>query len=60
MGIQLNGKCKQYWDNGQLWRVCSYVYDKMNGMYKAYDSNGELVESCVYNNGIKIEDKLLS
>ncbi len=52
-----NGEYKSYWDNRQLYEICTYIDGKKNGEYKSYWENGELIEQSIWKDGEKIEVK---
>jgi antitoxin component YwqK of YwqJK toxin-antitoxin module len=57
---KLNGLYKLYHENGQgLYIICSCNSDKKYGECKRYYQNGELIEHSIYENGKKIEDKIV-
>jgi hypothetical protein len=48
-----NGECKNYYENGNLQYIYSYIDGKRNGEFKSYYENGRLEVICSY-----IDDKL--
>ncbi len=52
------GEYKEYYENGQLLRICNYINEKKEGPYREYHINGALRIFCNYvNNMIKGEYK---
>ena len=45
------GLYKEWWENGQLYKECTYKSGKLNGPYKEWWENGQLKEEGTYKNG---------
>ena len=50
---KVNGLYREWYENGQLERECTYKDDKKAGLYRRWYKNGQLQEECTYKDGEK-------
>jgi antitoxin component YwqK of YwqJK toxin-antitoxin module len=47
----MNGEYIEYYENGQVHSICSYIDNQKHGKYEQYYENGNPWKICYYKNG---------
>lgn len=51
---ELHGNYTEYHKNGNISKLCSYIYGVLNGLYEEFDSDGNIITEEFYLSGEKI------